>query len=784
MTGYVGQQWFEPYKNNTTGSIAIMTTLAARIWLMGGRVQGVGFRPYVYRLACEHGLNGWVINHSGQVEIMAQGETTALDNFSLALINRAPAVSQPLIDSCRTVTPQALTQFSIRHDSIQTESAVHVAADISMCDACRLELTTPGNRRYHYPFINCSQCGPRYSIMARLPYDRSNTSMQTFPLCQQCRHEYDSADDRRFHAQTMACPHCGPELSYVAEDKKIISGNEAALAACIMALHQGAIVAIKGIGGYHLACDACNEDAVRRLRQRKSRPDKPLAVMLPLALASNDLHSVVNANPQQLRCLSDPLRPIVLVGKLSDSALSPSLAPGLNEVGIMLPYSPLHQLLLDHFSKPLVMTSANLSGEPVYINNNETEKKLAPIADAFLHHNRTILHPADDPVYRCIANRPRPLRLGRGNAPLELTLPRTLAQPLLAVGGHMKNTIALAWQNRIVISAHIGDLSHPRSLALFNQQIEDLQSLYQVSASTVICDSHPDYASSRWAMDNAKTIIKIQHHHAHAATLTGEYPDISRWLVFTWDGVGLGDDGALWGGEAFLGKAGSWDRQASFRPFHIPGSDQAAREPWRCAATLLWETNSEWNNCSHDSTLLREAWQRRINSPATTSVGRLFDAAAALLGLIDTSSYEAQAAMTLEACAHRHKEQCLESCSPLPGRKNSQGIYESDWAPLLPQLLNRNLSVSKRAVRFHQTLAYTLLDQALVLRKDHGDFCIGLSGGVFQNRYLTELVISLLRQHDFDVRMNEKLPCNDAGLSYGQIMETAAYQFDPATNIF
>jgi len=746
-----------------------MTALAAKKWLLGGRIQGVGFRPYICRLAQAYDLNGWVINHRGQVEILAQGDPAALNHFTAALVTQAPAIALPLILSCHTVAVRPLQEFVIRHDSLESETNIHITPDISLCDSCCEELTTPGNRRYRYPFINCSQCGPRYSIIRRLPFERINTSMQHFPLCQPCQQEYDTMDNRRFHAQTIACPSCGPTLSFITTDNITVATADAALATCISRLHDGGTVAIKGIGGYHLACDARSNDAVQRLRQHKSRPHKPLAVMVPHRMP---LHHFVAADTLQTGCLNDVQRPIVLMKKHPDSLLCPLVAPDLDEVGIMLPYSPLHQLLLEGFAGPLVMTSANHSGEPVYVNNAEAQEKLMPMVDGFLHHNRAILHPADDSVYRCIAGKPRPLRLGRGSTPLELQLPTTLTQPVLAVGGHLKNTVALAWQDRVIISAHIGDLTHPRSLALFEQQINDLQSLYQVNASTVICDAHPDYASSRWAMDSNKTVIKVLHHHAHAAALAGEHMDISRWLVFTWDGVGLGEDNALWGGEALLGSAGNWQRLASFRPFHIPAANQAAREPWRCAATLLWESGREWPDCPHDSTLLRHAWQRRLNSPVNTSVGRLFDAAAALLGLVDTCSYEAQAAMQLEAMATSHNEPAHHNTiTPLPGNTNIQGIYESDWAPLLPQLLNQKLSVTARALLFHKTLACTLLDQALTLRKHHGDFTIGLSGGVFQNGYLTELTMTLLMQHGFEVKIAEKLPVNDAGLCFGQIIE-------------
>jgi len=765
----------DQYDLHNTGFDTLMSDHETRLWKLGGRVQGVGFRPFVYRLAREYGLSGWVVNHSGQVEILAQGEYAALDGFASALIRQAPAIARPTIHQCRTLKREPLAQFSILQDGRQTQTDIHVTPDISLCAHCLQEMQAPDNRRYRYPFNNCSQCGPRYTIINSLPYERHHTAMDDFELCPRCRAEYDSAADRRFHAQTISCPDCGPTLHFgLAGDSTNLTG-EAALAAAVAALRDGAIVAIKGIGGYHLACDALDNKTVQRLRRRKRRPEKPLAVMLPMTMLAGRLPALVDAKSGQINCLTEPLRPIVLVDTREGSPLSTALAPDLNEVGIMLPYTALHHLLLESMNSPLVMTSANHSGEPVYTDNHEARRKLAQVADAFLDHDRRILHPADDPVYRTIAGRSRPVRLGRGNAPLEMELPTTLDQPLLAVGGHMKNTIALAWRNRVVISAHVGDLTQVRTLDLFQQQIEDLQTLYQVEAATVVCDTHPDYASSRWARNSGKQVIKVLHHHAHAAALAGEHPDVRRWLVFTWDGVGMGEHGALWGGEGLLGQPGDWCRRTSFRPFHIPAADQAARQPWRSAASLVWECGLEWPDCPHDDTLLRAAWQRRLNSPASSSVGRLFDAAAALLGLVHTCSYEAQAAMLLEATVNTEEaagnEQAL---TPLPVKLNDQGLYQSDWRPLLACMLNPALTIGERAEVFHRSLARTLLDQALAVRKQDGRFSIGLGGGVFQNRRLTEYSVALLEQHDFDVRLGTRVPINDAGISFGQIIQAAA----------
>lgn len=717
-----------------------------------------------------HGISGWVRNLAGQVEIFAQGDAAALEQFNASLIQSAPPLSEPHLLERSPAVIENVTGFSILPSEAAHAADIHVPPDFFACDDCLRELRDPSDRRYRYPFINCTQCGPRYTLIQKLPYDRPNTSMAGFALCPACLREYTDPADRRFHAEPVACPICGPKLQFHYKENHT-DGTEASLDACIAALRNGLIVAVKGIGGYHLMCDAANDSAVQRLRALKPRPHKPLAVMFP-ARGSDSLDAVREAAcltlPEQ-SLLRSPMRPIVLLSKNNAAALSTHLAPGLNEIGIMLPYSPLHHLLLDALGSSLVATSANISGEPVLTVNAEAEARLSHTADAFLHHNRPILRPADDPVFRIIAGTPRPLRLGRGCTPLELTLPFALREPLLAVGGHMKNTIALAWDKRVVISPHIGELNTPRSLAVFEQLIADLQHLYGVQARTIVCDAHPGYVSTRWAEDSGLPVTRVWHHHAHASALAGEFPEAMQWLVFAWDGTGLGEDGTLWGGEALLGRPGTWRRAASMRPFHLPGGERAGREPWRSAASLCWEAGVTWDDLPENSSLLQQAWQRRLNCPQTSAVGRLFDAAAALTGLLQQASFEGQGPMLLETIASREAPPIM-----LPLRKNAAGVWESDWAPLLPHLLDTALPAAQRAGTFHASMAQALVDQALQLRTEHGINTIGLCGGVFQNRVLSETAIALLQLHDFDVRFGRRVPCNDAGLSYGQIIETGS----------
>jgi len=739
---------------------------------VNGRVQGVGFRPFIFRLAHDHGVTGWVKNSSGQVDILVQGSDDQLQQFEAGIIAQHPPLAQPQITESLACDADTCSQFQILKSDAEHPADIHIPADFYACDDCLRELMDPDNRRYRYPFINCTNCGPRYTLIAQLPYDRPNTSMADFVLCEPCHQEYSNPYDRRFHAQPVACEDCGPQLSFSSADRQL-QGNEASLQACVDALRRGSIVAVKGVGGYHLMCDACDAEAIARLRQRKQRPDKPFAVLFPWQgdAGTDQLVEYLQPDAEQLARLTHVSRAIVLVPGKTDSPLATNINPGLVEVGAMLPYSPLHYLISHDFGGPLVATSANFSGEPVITDNDEAQQRLADIVDAFVHHNRPIVRPADDTVLRIIDRQPQYLRLGRGSAPLELALPFRLQQPLLAVGGHMKNTIALAWDNRVVISPHIGDLSSARSLRVFEQVINDLQALYQVSPQQVICDAHPEYASHRWArqycQQNFRILHTVYHHHAHASALCGEYPEESRWLVFTWDGTGFGPDQSIWGGEALLGSAGDWQRVMRFRPFSILGGDRVATEPWRSAAALCWEQGIDWRAPQVDNEFAYQAWQKNQGCFSTSAVGRMFDAAACLIMGIDHCSFDGQAPMNLEQMAAPLREQAIE----LPLQQVSDELQQVDWSPLLPMLLQQEIDPAERSALFHSSLGMSLLAQAERLRDQQGDFAVGLSGGVFQNKKLTEFVLQRLREQGFRVFTTGQIPCNDAGISYGQILD-------------
>jgi len=749
-----------------------MPERVARFIAIGGRVQGVGFRPFVYRLAQQHGITGWVRNVDGAVEIHAEGTPAQLHQFSDGLLKEAPPLSAPGSLTATACEPEHAAAFAILDSAASHQAclndassemadagSIHLPPDGFVCADCRAELHDPTDRRHRYPFINCTQCGPRYTLITALPYDRPNTAMRDFALCPDCRREYENPLDRRFHAEPIACPLCGPHLQCVAGDEAI-HGDAAALAAAVTALRGGKIVAVKGVGGYHLLCDATNDATVAALRARKPRPAKPLAVMLRHLDA---VRAVAHTTPDLETFIAAPERPIVLLQKRGDSGLSEHIAPGLAEIGCLLPYSPLHDLLLTDFGGPLVATSGNLSGEPVLTDNHEAQTRLAHLADAFLHHDRPIVRPADDPVYRVIAGIPRPLRLGRGTAPLELKLSAPLAEPVLALGSHMKNTLCLAWGTRAVVSPHIGELDTPRSLDTLAQVAADLQRLYQVQAKKLLIDRHPAYGYRRYARDSGLPLAEIWHHHAHASALAWEFPAVKEWIVFAWDGVGLGEDDTLWGGEAFTGSPGRWQRAASFRPFRLPGGDKAGREPWRAAAALLWESGRAVPFAPEP---LQRAWSQGLNSPASSSVGRLFDAAAALCGVCTHASFEGEGPMRLEAVAAADGETVA-----LPLARDAAGIWRSDWAPLLPMLTDIARPQATRAASFHLSLAQALLAQARQLRTQTGITSVGLAGGVFQNRLLAEAAISRLQAAGFAAHLPQRVPVNDAGLSVGQVIE-------------
>jgi len=744
--------------------------LAHRL-LITGRVQGVGFRPFVYRLAHRHGLHGTVRNALGQVEIVVQGPAQGVRAFASEVIADAPPLARATLRAHEELSVEEhFRDFRILASEAAGPAEIHVPPDEFMCEDCRVELASEADRRYRYPFINCTQCGPRYTLIERMPYDRPNTTMSEFVMCAACRAEYLDPDNRRYHAEPIACPECGPQLTLRTAGGEVVSGGETALEGAVEALRRGHILAVKGIGGYHLMVDARSPLAVQRLRLRKQRPRKPLAVMYPCRGVDGLARLRADALPEPAECsaLQSPARPIVLVRLREDHTLAAGIAPGLKEVGAFLPYSPVHHLLLEELDGPLVATSGNLSGEPVLTDVTAAHRRLGTIADFFLDHDRHIARPADDPVLRRTHGALRALRVGRGTAPLELDLPRAVAEPVLAVGAHLKNCVAIAHGQRLVLSPHIGTLSTPRSLAVFEQVIGDLQTLHGVRAQAVVCDRHPGYASTRWARHSGLPLLEVWHHHAHASALACENPADGPMLVFTWDGVGLGEDGTLWGGEALLGAPGAWRRVASWRPFRLPGGDAAAKEPWRAAASLCFDAGLEWRDAPAEIRILRDVWQRARFSPQTSAAGRLFDAAAALILGVRESTHEAEAPMQLEAASDPDVRG-----ETLPLAVDASGVVRADWAPLLPALMDARRPAAERGGYFHASLARTLAAMAAHVAARSAVRHVGLTGGVFQNRLFTEHAVRALAALGFEVLLPARIPANDAGIAVGQILEFA-----------
>lgn len=747
-------------------------TTARRI-VLTGHVQGVGFRPHVYRVAVGLGLKGWVQNRMGEVYAHVEGPAETVQAFLRDVVEQAPPLSDPHLSEVAEAATGSIAGFSILDSDEESAASIFVPADTSVCADCLREMRDPDDRRYRYPFINCTQCGPRYTLIEAMPYDRPNTTMAGFPLCDACRAEYEDPTNRRFHAEPVACPDCGPSLRFVRQGAPDITSTEDAISAAVRALKAGKILALRGIGGYHLICDAQNEAAVRRLRHRKHRPDKPFAVMVPQR-GEDDLDAVrelVELSEPAATALVTPHRPIVLMPPRKETALAPSVAPGCGELGLFLPYSPLHVLLLDAIGCPLVATSANLSGEPVLISPQDVDARLSDVADAALHHDRPIARPADDPVLREVAGSLVPLRLGRGNAPAERHLPVPLPEPVLALGSQMKATVALGFEDRAVISPHIGEMDAARSLQVLEEVSCSLQGLYSRRAAVLLCDAHPGYTTHRWAQRQGLPVVPILHHHAHASALVAEYPEaVGDWLTFTWDGVGFGEDGTLWGGDVLWGRPGNWRRVACFRPFRLTGGDRAGREPWRSAAALCWAEGRDLPHPPDGVEIARAAWAKEINTFETTAAGRIFDAAACLVTGMTHGTFEAQGPMLLETLAAGAAGQAV----PMAIARGDDDLWQVDWASLLSHLTNERRSVAERAADAHASMAQLVPDLAETLGRHFPHSQIGLTGGVFQNARLVREILDRIKGMEVPLRLHSQVPCNDAAISFGQVVEYAA----------
>ena len=719
--------------------------------ILNGAVQGVGFRPFVFRLATELGLAGWVLNSSSGLVVEVEGRREALRTFLGRLEEEKPPAAVVLAREVSLLAPAGYSRFEIRASDEASEKTASLLPDLATCSQCLAELLTPADRRYRYPFINCTNCGPRYSIIVDLPYDRPRTTMRKFRLCAECEREYKNPADRRFHAQPNACPACGPSLSV----EPPAAGEPISLAAA--ALRRGRIVALKGIGGFQLLVDARKEEAVMRLRQLKCREEKPFALMM----ASLEMvRRYCELSGEEEKLLTSPAAPIVLLRpRAGPTELAPAVARSSPYLGVMLPYSPLHHLLMREADFPIVATSGNRSDEPIAIDNEEALTRLRDIADLFLLHDRPIARPCDDSVVRLARGRESVLRRARGYAPLPVRLDKKLP-PVLAVGAHLKNTVAIAVGNQVFVSQHVGDLDTAEARRAFERAIDDLCRLYRFKPELVAADLHPDYASSHWARSSGLPVVSVQHHQAHVAACAAENGLEGDYLGVAWDGTGYGLDGSVWGGEFFLVRGGEFERIAHLRPFRLPGGEAAVRECWRAAAGLLYEGfGAAAVTAGASSSVIVRMLERGINSPWTTSVGRLFDAVASLIGLTQVNRFEGQAAMLVERAIG---STVTDDCYPLIEKAGA-----ADWAPLIEAVqadLRKGTPQSLIAARFHNALAGWIVS---VVRRSEVNNVV-LSGGVFQNSYLVERSARLLENLGFRVFTHQRVPPNDGGISLGQ----------------
>lgn len=722
-----------------------------------GTVQGVGFRPFVFNGAKEFGLNGFVSNTPYGVEIQVQGDETAIDSFMQKIRTCPPPASRIEKIVVKELESVEESGFLIK-PSIDGCADTFVSPDIGTCEACFEEISNPGNRRYGYAFTNCTSCGPRFSMIEAVPYDRKNTTMSGFEMCDKCREEYENVADRRFHAEPVACEECGPVLEFVAGSEVYSDAFEAFRSF----ISQGKTVAVKGLGGYHLACDAFDENAVSRLRSRKHRFDKPFAVMVKSVEQAEKLCII---NDEEKKLLQSPAKPIVLLRKRKNCAVAPSVAPQNNRLGVMLAYTPLHYLLLDDFDA-LVMTSANLSDEPTVFADEDTSR-LESVADAFLRHNRRICRRVDDSVCTVVNGKVRIIRRARGYAPEPLYIGAGKGD-LLACGAQQKNTFCLLRNGYAFVSGHMGDLDEESAEKSYKKEIESFKNLFSAKPELAVCDIHPDYVSARYAHDSGLPVKKIQHHKAHFVSVLAEHSVFDKDVLgFVFDGTGLGEDMKIWGGEVFLGSVRSCKRAGHLREFPLAGAQAAINEPWRCAVAVAEQAKKGSAVKLFDKAkIILRSIEAGINCPVTSSMGRLFDAVAAIAGVCTEVTYEGQAAILLEQVADEtaEGEYRFDICE-----ENSQLIF--DWRNLVRCAVEDRLSGVSAGVismRFHRAVINLVTQCAEIAYKKYNIKKIALSGGCFQNFILLENAENILTRNGFEVYSNERIPVNDGGISFGQ----------------
>ena len=736
---------------------------------INGLVQGVGFRPFVFRLAHEYHLKGMVANTPSGVKIEIEGASGDIETFISQLERKAPPLSKITHIRSIEMTPEGDGDFVIQPSEENQEVATLISPDVAVCEDCLKELFDPEDRRYRYPFINCTHCGPRYTIIKNIPYDRPVTSMLPFTMCQECQAEYDNPWDRRFHAQPDACPECGPQvLLYDSKRKQVRCRDPIQKTAKL--LKEGKIIAIKGLGGFHLAVDATRESSVQELRRRKGREEKPLAMMVRDLAAARKICKLTG---EEENILTSFQHPIVLANKKPRNGLAPSIAPGKHRYGVMLPYTPLHHLIFDYDFKAIVMTSANFSEEPICSHNDEAFRRLGNIADYFLIHDRDIVQRSDDSVVIHLAGKLRQIRRSRGYIPRPVFV-NSDGPPILAVGGELKNTICLLKNDQAFLSQHIGDLENLEAYNFFIETVDHLDRIFETTPEMIVYDLHPRYLSTQWSKEQTEVpIYGVQHHHAHLASCMAENGLIHPVIGIIMDGTGYGTDGTIWGGEILVGDFDGFTRYAFFEPMPLPGGDGAIKTPWKTAVGYLYHTFGEnipdlSHLQQHDINPVIEIVAKQVSCPKTSSCGRLFDAVAAMCGGRQTIHYEAQAAIEF-----------MEKVSDLGEEIFSYEIAQvKDHKELLivpiirsvVQAIQKGESISKISSRFHRTLIELFLQVAREASHDSGINDVVLSGGVFQNQLLFEALIPLFAKNGLNVYTHAQVPANDGGLSLGQAM--------------
>ncbi len=757
--------------------MAVNRTEGRRVHI-NGVVQGVGFRPFVYSLAQQHQLNGWVKNTSAGVEIEVSGSLAALEAFIQDLQEKTPPLAQIDNFKAETSSNNHYTEFSILHSEPIPGAFQPISPDISICSDCLVELFDPSDRHYRYPFVNCTNCGPRFTIIKDIPYDRPNTTMAPFEMCPDCAEEYHNPLDRRFHAQPVACPLCGPNI-WLEVGGDSLAERDDAIQKTRTLLREGKVLAIKGLGGFHLACDALNPSAVAELRKRKLRIEKPFAVMMPTLEIVRQFCKVDEA---QTELLTSRERPIVILDRLPGTNIAAEIAPGQQTLGVMLPYTPLHYLLFEQtedFPPALVMTSGNISEEPITTDNQEARIRLSSLADAFLMHNRDIHTRCDDSVMRTMTihqvSRPIPLRRSRGYTPYPVHLPWKVF-PTLAVGGELKNAFCLTRENYAFLSHHIGDLENYETLQAFQDGIAHIEQLFRIQPEALAYDLHPDYLATRYALERGRNenlpTISTQHHHAHIASCMAEnkLPGDQPVIGISFDGTGYGLDGAIWGGEFLICDYTKFDRMLHLDYIPLPGGDKAVRQPARQALAWLDALGIDWNTDlppvaffnQQERTILRQQLQAKVNTPLTSSMGRLFDAVAALAGVRQEVTYEAQAAIEFEALVDPDCQEVYDF------QIEQKSINPAPIIHAVVQDLKVQAPITIIAAKFHNTIARMVLESCRLLGKEIGGTQVVLSGGVWQNMILLEHTRNLLENADFEVYIHSRVPANDGGLALGQ----------------